>query len=219
MNDNEPMTKFSSQGSKEHESPNRQQDRLPPGQILSKNFPVLHYGSIPPFNAATWTFQIWGEVEQPLTLSWDAFNKLPKTKIKMDIHCVTTWSLFDTEWEGVSLRTLIDLGLLIPKASANYVIQHAESGFTTNLPLEIMMADNFLLATGYDGKPLTPSHGFPLRGVIGAFPNRRDLKDVYLWKGAKWLRGLEFLPNDRLGFWERAGYNNTADVWLEQRYA
>jgi DMSO/TMAO reductase YedYZ molybdopterin-dependent catalytic subunit len=135
----------------------------------------------------------------------------------MDIHCVTTWSKLDTEWEGVSLATLINLGLVKPKPEAAFVIQHAEFGFTANLPLQVVLADNFLLATHYDGQPLTAEHGAPLRGVVGAIPSRTDLKDVYFWKGAKWLRGLEFTRTDRPGFWERAGYHNEADIWQEQR--
>lgn len=135
----------------------------------------------------------------------------------MDLHCVTTWSKLDTEWEGVSLKTLFDFGLVKPKPEAIFVIQHAEYGFTVNLPLEVITQENFLLATHYDGKPITADHGYPLRGVCGAIPGRKDLKDVYLWKGAKWLRGLEFSITDRPGFWERAGYHNEADIWLEQR--
>ncbi len=136
----------------------------------------------------------------------------------MDIHCVTQWSKFDTVWEGVSLRTLIELGLVKPLPTAKYVLQHAEHGFTANLPLEVMLGDNFLLATHYDGQPLTPDHGYPLRGVVGYIPGRNDLKTPYFWKGAKWLRGLEFLSEDRPGFWEQAGYHNEADVWKEERY-
>jgi DMSO/TMAO reductase YedYZ molybdopterin-dependent catalytic subunit len=136
----------------------------------------------------------------------------------MDLHCVTRWSKFNTGWEGVSVRDLVDRGLIRLKPSAKYVMQHAEYGFTVNLPLEIMLAENFLLATHFDGQPLEPEHGFPLRGVVGAIPGREDLVVPYLWKGAKWLRGLEFMAQDRLGFWENAGYHNEADVWKEERF-
>jgi DMSO/TMAO reductase YedYZ molybdopterin-dependent catalytic subunit len=136
----------------------------------------------------------------------------------MDIHCVTRWSKFDTQWEGISLRTLVDQGLIQPKPEARFVMQHAEYGFTTNLPLDIMLSDNFLLATHFNGEPLTPDHGYPLRGVIGNIPGRDDLVVPYFWKGAKWLRGLEFMQQDRRGFWEQAGYHNQADVWNEERF-
>jgi DMSO/TMAO reductase YedYZ molybdopterin-dependent catalytic subunit len=194
------------------------QGRLPPGQSLTQKFPVLHYGPVPTFNPATWDFRVWGEVEQPVTWTWEEFNQLPRTEVVMDIHCVTRWSKFDTRWEGVSVRTLVEQGLIKLKPSARYVIQHAEYGFTTNLPLEVVLQDNFLLATHYNGEPLTPDHGYPVRGVIGYIVGRDDLKVPYFWKGAKWLRGLEFTAYDRLGFWEQAGYHNEADVWKEQRF-
>lgn len=196
-----------------------EEERLPPGQLLTKRFPVLHYGPVPTFNPAIWNFRVWGEVEEPLKLYWDDFLALPRTKLTMDLHCVTTWSKLDTHWEGVSVRTLIDEGLIKLKSTARYILQHAELGYTANLPLEIVLAENFLLATHYEGELLTSDHGAPLRGVLGAIPGRRDLKDIYLWKGAKWLRGLEFMPNDRQGFWERAGYHNEGDVWSEERTA
>jgi len=195
----------------------REAGRLPPGQSLTEKFPVLHYGPIPSFNPATWDFRVWGEVEEPRTWSWDAFCALPRVRVTMDLHCVTRWSKFDTEWEGVSVRDLIAAGHLRLKPSARFVILHAEYGFTANLPLEIVLQDNFLLATHYAGKPLTPEHGYPLRAIIGVLPDRPDLKTTYFWKGAKWLRGLEFSPVDQPGFWERAGYHNEADIWKEQR--
>ncbi|MDR3573372.1 MAG: sulfite oxidase-like oxidoreductase [Anaerolineaceae bacterium] len=204
---------------KEQEKKLDSEGRLPPGQALTERFPVLHYGPVPRFNPATWDLRIWGEVEAPVTLNWEEFNKLPRTKIKMDIHCVTRWSKFDTTWEGVSLKTLVDNGLIKPLPSARFVLEHAEYGFTTNLPLKIVTAENFLLATHFDGEPISPDHGYPLRGVIGAIPGRNDLITPYLWKGAKWLRGLEFLKDDKLGFWEEAGYHNQADIWREERFA
>jgi DMSO/TMAO reductase YedYZ molybdopterin-dependent catalytic subunit len=193
--------------------------RLPPGQSLTLKFPVLHYGPVPPFDAGTWDLRIWGDVEQEESWDWEAFNQLPRTKVTMDIHCVTRWSKFDTTWEGVSLRKLVEEGLIQPKPSAAYVMQHCEYNYTTNIPLEVALADNFLLATHFNGEPLTPEHGYPLRGVVGAIPGESDWKDIYLWKGGKWLRGLEFMTQDRLGFWEQAGYHNEADVWKEQRVA
>ncbi len=204
---------------KKHEEAARKEGRLPPGQALTLKFPVLHYGPVPPFNPATWDFRLWGEVEEERRWTWDEFRRLPRTKIVMDIHCVTRWSKFDTAWEGVSVRSLVEAGFISLKPSARYVIQHAEYGFTANLPLEAVLAENFLLATHFDGQPLTPEHGYPLRGVVGYLPGREDLKTPYFWKGAKWLRGLEFLAEDRLGFWEQAGYHNEADVWKEERFA
>jgi DMSO/TMAO reductase YedYZ molybdopterin-dependent catalytic subunit len=203
---------------REDEDRMRDEQRLPPGQALTNKFPVLHYGPVPPFNAATWDFRIWGAVEQEITWTWDQFLQLPRQKVRIDLHCVTRWSKFDTDWEGVSVRTLIDEGLIRLKPQTAFVIQHAEYGYTANLPLSVVLQDNFLLATHYAGQPLSPEHGYPLRGVIGHIPGREDLKTPYLWKGAKWLRGLEFNAQDRLGFWEQAGYHNEADAWKEERF-
>jgi DMSO/TMAO reductase YedYZ molybdopterin-dependent catalytic subunit len=204
---------------KEAEDRVRGEGRLPPGQSLTQKFPVLHYGPVPPFNAATWDFRISGKVEEEVTWTWDEFNQLPRTSLVMDIHCVTRWSKFDTQWEGISVRTLVDEGLIKPLPNARFVIQHAEYGFTANLPLEVMLQDNFLLATHYNGEPITPDHGYPLRGVVGNIPARNNLITPYFWKGAKWLRALEFSSHDQLGFWEQAGYHNEADIWEEQRFA
>ncbi len=191
--------------------------RLPPRQSLTQRFPAMHYGPVPAFDEQTWDFKVFGEVEQVVRWSWDEFCRLPRAHARMDIHCVTTWSKFDTEWEGVSLRALVESGLARPKPSATVVLQHCELGYTTNVPLETALGENFLLATQFDGEPLAPEHGCPLRAVCGAIPGRDDLDDVYLWKGGKWLRGLEFLEEDRPGFWELAGYHNRGDVWEEER--
>jgi DMSO/TMAO reductase YedYZ molybdopterin-dependent catalytic subunit len=203
---------------KQDEDRIREEGRLPPGQSLTNKFPVLHYGPVPSFKPDTWDFRVWGEVEDPILLNWTEFNALPRTRLTMDIHCVTRWSKADTEWEGVSVRTLVDQGLLKPLSSARYVLQHAEFGFTVNLPLEVVLQENFLLATHFNGEPISPDHGYPLRGVVGAVPGRDDLTVPYFWKGAKWLRGLEFMKNDKSGFWEQAGYHNNADVWKEERF-
>jgi DMSO/TMAO reductase YedYZ molybdopterin-dependent catalytic subunit len=197
----------------------RNENRLPPGQSLTLKFPVLHYGPVPPFDPANWDFRIWGEVERDVHWSWREFNELPRTKVQMDIHCVTRWSKADTLWEGISVRTLVEQGLAKVKPTAQFVMQHAEYGFTVNLPLDVVLQENFLLATHFNGEPITPEHGAPLRGVIGAIPGRENLKSPYLWKGAKWLRGLEFMNHDRLGFWEQNGYSNSADIWKEERFA
>jgi len=196
----------------------RNEGRLPPGQSLTLKFPVLHYGPVPRFSPATWDFRVWGEVEEEKSWNWEEFNKLPRTKLHMDIHCVTRWSKTDTVWEGVSVKTLINEGFIIPKPTATHVMQHAEYGFTVNLPIEVITQDNFLMATHFNGEPLTPDHGYPLRGVIGYIPGREDIDTPYFWKGAKWLRALEFMSKDRKGFWEQAGYHNRADVWKEERF-
>jgi DMSO/TMAO reductase YedYZ molybdopterin-dependent catalytic subunit len=206
-------------GRREDEKRLRQEGRLPPGQSLTNKFPVLHYGPVPPFDPATWDFRIWGEVEQEKRWSWEEFMALPRTKLHMDIHCVTRWSKFDTDWEGVSLHGLVEAGLIALKTSAQFVLQHCEYGFTVNIPLQVALADNFLLATHFNGQPISPDHGYPLRGVVGSIPARSDLSSPYFWKGGKWLRGLELLAQDRLGFWEQAGYHNEADIWKEQRLA
>jgi DMSO/TMAO reductase YedYZ molybdopterin-dependent catalytic subunit len=205
-------------GRKEDEEKVRREGRLPPGQSLTNRFPVLHYGPVPRFDPATWDLRVYGEVEEEKRWNWDEFNKLPRSQVTMDIHCVTRWSKFDTTWEGVSLKTLVDQGLLKLKPSAHYLLQHCEYGFTVNIPVEVALSPNFLLATTFDGQPLESDHGYPLRGVVGHITGT-DYKTPYLWKGGKWLRGLEFLSKDRLGFWEQAGYHNEADVWKEQRFA
>jgi DMSO/TMAO reductase YedYZ molybdopterin-dependent catalytic subunit len=206
-------------GRKDEEEKIREENRLPPGQSLTRKFPVLHYGPVPRIKLQDWSLRVFGSVAEEVVWDWDAFNQLPRTDVTMDIHCVTRWSKFDTLWQGVSLKTLIDEGFIKPLPSAKYVIQHCEYGFTTNLPLDFMLEDNVLLATHFNGEPLTPDHGYPLRVVVGSFADRREAKTAYFWKGGKWLRGLEFRSDDQLGFWERAGYHNNADPWEEERFS
>jgi DMSO/TMAO reductase YedYZ molybdopterin-dependent catalytic subunit len=193
--------------------------RIPPGQSLARKFPVLHYGPVPKTELSGWDLRLWGQVKTQHRLSWEQFSALPRTRLVMDIHCVTRWSLLDTEWEGVSIQTLCDEGLLEILPTCTHVIQHAEYGFTANLPVFIVRAENFLLATHYNGQQLSPEHGFPLRGIVGAIPGKPELETPYFWKGAKWLRGLEFTSEDHPGFWEQAGYHNRGDVWREERVA
>ena len=187
---------------------NANSDRIPPGQRLTDKFPVLHYGSIPEFDRQTWDLKVFGLVEEPLTLSYDQFLELPATRIVADIHCVTTWSKLDTKWEGVLFRKLMDSVEVNPEA--RFVMVHCEQGFTTSVPLEVLMDDDVLLAYRYDDQSLTPEHGYPLRLVV---PKK------YFWKSAKWVRGLELMAQDRLGFWEVRGYHNNADPWEEERYS
>ncbi|MEA5078491.1 MAG: sulfite oxidase-like oxidoreductase [Anaerolineaceae bacterium] len=203
---------------KNEEDKMRSEGRLPPGQALTQKFPVLHYGPVPNFDPVTWSFRFFGEVEEQKSFTWQEFKDLPRYKVVMDIHCVTRWSKFDTEWEGVSVRDLVDKKILKLKPSAKFVMQHAEFGFTANLPLEVVLAENFLLATHFNGEPISADHGAPVRGVVGAIQGRDELKVPYFWKGAKWVRGLEFTSQDHPGFWEQAGYHNEADVWKEERF-
>ena len=181
--------------------------RLPPGQYLTDKWPVLHAGSIPETDLATWDFRVWGQVEEPLTLGWEEFDALPKSENVQDIHCVTRWSRFDTRFSGVHWRELAEL--VRPQPTARFAIAHSEQGYTANIPLDFLADDLALLATEADGEPLAPEHGWPLRLVI---PSR------YFWKSAKWLRGLEVLSSDQPGFWERYGYHNNADYRNEERY-
>ena len=181
--------------------------RLPPGQYLTEKWPVLHAGSVPDTDLATWDFRVFGEVENPITLSWAELTALPKAENVQDIHCVTRWSRFDARFSGVHWRELAKL--VRPTPSARFVIAHSEQGYTANVPIEFLEDDNALLATEADGEPLTPEHGWPLRLVI---PGK------YFWKSAKWLRGIELRATDEPGFWERYGYHNDADPWREERY-
>ena len=181
--------------------------RLPPGQYLTEKWPVLHAGSVPQTDLSIWDFQVFGEVERPLALTWDELKELPSAEITVDIHCVTRWSRFDTSFKGVHWSELAKLAR--PKPSARFVVAHAEQGFTANLPLAALEAETSLIAYEADGEPLEPEHGWPLRLMV---PSR------YFWKSAKWLRALELRTTDRPGFWERYGYHNDADYWQEQRY-
>jgi len=181
--------------------------RLPPGQYLTEKWPVLHAGSIPSTDLATWDFRVFGEVGSELRLRWDDLTALPATENVQDIHCVTRWSRFDTQFKGVHWRELAKL--VDPKPSADFVIAHAEQGYTANIPISFLEDENALLAYEADGEPLALEHGWPLRLVI---PGK------YFWKSAKWLRGIELSSIDRPGFWERYGYHNDADPWKEERY-
>jgi len=183
-------------------------DRLPPGQYLTQKWPVLHAGTVPRFNPATWDFQVWGLVEQPVRFTYGEFVALPKMTLRRDIHCVTAWSKLDVAFEGVPAKAV--LALARPRPEAKFVMVHAEQGYETNLPLEDLLADDALFAYRADGADLTPEHGWPLRLVVPR---------LYFWKSAKWVRGLELMAKDRRGFWERNGYHNHADPWKEERYS
>jgi DMSO/TMAO reductase YedYZ molybdopterin-dependent catalytic subunit len=182
--------------------------RLPPGQYLTEKWPVLHVGSVPPVDLATWDLRIWGAVDTPVRLSWDELRALPTTEVTRDIHCVTRWSRFDMTFKGVRWSELAALAGVHP--DARFAVAHAEQDYTANFPLEALEDEGALVAWEADGAPLTPDHGWPVRLVI---PSK------YFWKSAKWLRGIEIVEHDRPGFWERYGYNNNADYWAEERYS
>jgi DMSO/TMAO reductase YedYZ molybdopterin-dependent catalytic subunit len=182
--------------------------RLPPGQYLTEKWPVLHAGQVPKVDLAIWDLRVFGEVDNEITLTYDELKALPATEVTTDIHCVTRWSRFDAHFKGVHWRELAKL--VNPKASARFVIAHAEHGFTANSPLSAIEDDNALIVYEADGEPLTPDHGWPARLFV---PTK------YFWKSAKWLRGLELGAADQLGFWERYGYHNNADYWKEERYS
>ena len=186
----------------------RSEDRLPPGQKLTTNFPVLDLGIQPELPLTEWTLTIDGEVEVPTTLSWDAFNALPRAEDTSDFHCVTTWSRYDCRWSGVPFTALYEL--VKPTAAARFVYFTGYDGYSTNVPLEQCLDDDVLLATHFDGAPLSREHGAPVRVII---------PKLYAWKGAKFVKGLHFLQEDKLGFWEVRGYSNGADPWTEDRYA
>jgi DMSO/TMAO reductase YedYZ molybdopterin-dependent catalytic subunit len=182
-------------------------DRLPPGQRLREDFSVLHYGSIPQFNEDTWDFAVTGLVETLLKLTYKEFMSLPSTRLTTDFHCVTGWSKFALCWKGVLFKTIANRAKLLQQV--RFVSIFSEYGYTTNLPVEVVMGDDVIFAYEYNEKPLTPEHGFPLRLVV---------PKLYAYKSAKWVRGIEFLKENRLGFWETRGYSNSADPWKEERF-
>jgi DMSO/TMAO reductase YedYZ molybdopterin-dependent catalytic subunit len=183
-------------------------DRTPPGQILTRDWPVLHYGSVPRIDIDQWRFRIFGMVEEELTLSFQEFMKLPRTKVMCDIHCVTHWSRLDNEFEGVLFRDVYNLVKVKPEAQ--YVMFHAEGGWTTNVPLPDLLRDDVLFAWRWNGQDITPEHGWPMRTVV---------PHLYFWKSAKWVRGMEFMAENRPGFWEMNGYHMYGDPWKSERYA
>jgi len=182
-------------------------DRLPPGQYFTERFPVLHVGDVPAIDPAAWDLSISGLVAQPRRFTFEELRSLPTVDVVTDIHCVTKWSKFDTRWTGVRFRDL--LAQVAPAPEARFVVEHAEFGYTTNLPLADLMGDDTLVAWGYDGQPIEPVHGGPVRMVVPA---------RYFWKSAKWLRGIELVADDQPGFWERNGYHNVGDPWREERF-
>ena len=182
-------------------------DRIPPGQHLVSDFPVLSAGPTPRVDLRSWRFRIEGLVDRATEWSWDEFLALPSQEYVRDISCVTKWTKLDTRWRGVSVDILLEHVTLDPRAA--FVTAFADGGYTTNVPLPDLVNGQSFVAYEYDGKPLAPEHGGPARLVV---------PKLYFWKSAKWVRGLRLTPDDEPGFWERYGYNNHGDPWLEQRY-
>jgi DMSO/TMAO reductase YedYZ molybdopterin-dependent catalytic subunit len=182
--------------------------RLPPGQVLTERFPILHEGEIPKYDLANWSLRLFGTLAQPIELRYADLLTLPQRQVRCDIHCVTRWSKFDTEWSGVHLQDLLQ-ALDIQPTSA-FVMAHADPDYQTNLRLDDLLHSDSLLATYYAGQPLSAQHGWPLRLVVAG---------RYFWKSAKWLRGLEFVDQEQPGFWEQNGFHLHADPFAEQRFS
>ncbi|MGR7994421.1 sulfite oxidase-like oxidoreductase [Xanthobacter sp. ZOL 2024] len=182
--------------------------RLPPGQHLVTDWPVLDLGIQPEIPLEAFRLDITGAVERPQSWDWSGFTGLPQTRLVSDIHCVTTWSRYDNAWEGVTTRDLLDL--VGPTAEARAVMLRSHDGYTTNLPLEDFADPQALVAHSWQGAPLSRAHGGPVRLIV---------PHLYFWKSAKWLRKIEVIPADKPGFWERRGYHMRGDPWAEERYA
>ena len=180
-------------------------ERVPPGQYVTDDFPVLSAGPTPLILSENWRFTVTTETQE-LTWNWDEFQQLPHEQVIVDIHCVTKWSKLDTRWEGVSVDTLLE-GV---NTSARFALAYSSGGYTTNLPVADLTSGKALVAVTYDGKPLQPEHGGPARLLV---------PHLYFWKSAKWVQGLRLTDNESLGFWESYGYHNYGDPWKEQRYA
>ncbi|MFH1647994.1 MAG: sulfite oxidase-like oxidoreductase [Chloroflexota bacterium] len=183
-------------------------NRVPPGQKLTEKWPLLHYGTSHKIDAADWKFRIFGLVEKERTLTWDEFQALPREKVFSDIHCVTTWSKLDNLWEGLSTGVIKDLVNIRPEA--RFVMVHGAGGFTTNLSADDFFQPDVLFALKHDGRDLPPEHGAPVRLIVPR---------LYFWKSAKWVTGVEFMAEERPGFWESNGYHLRGDPWKEERYS
>jgi len=193
----------------EYKSPDTErEERVPPGQRKTERWPVLHYGKVPSIDPSEWRFTIFGLVDKVRTLDINEFKALPKVKVLSDIHCVTGWSRLDNHWEGVptiELRSLVQV-----LQNARFVMVHGHGGFTANLSLREFFAQDVLFALKHNGEPLSPGHGAPVRLVVPR---------LYFWKSAKWVTGVEFVDEDRPGFWEKRGYHIHGDPWTEERYS
>jgi DMSO/TMAO reductase YedYZ molybdopterin-dependent catalytic subunit len=198
-----------SRGFRARDRPDRRDARLPPGQHLVSDFPVLSAGPVPGTSVETWTFALQQGGSLLGKWSWAEFEALPQSRVVVDIHCVTTWSKLDTEWQGVTIDALVSAaGLSAPKAP--FAMFHCDGGYTTNVPVEDLVGGKAMIATRYDGEPLSPEHGGPARLLV---------PHLYFWKSAKWVRRLRFIGEDEAGFWESNGYHMYGDPWQEQRYS
>ena len=184
-------------------------DRTPPGQVLTQKWPVLHYGSVPKVDPTSpaWRLKVFGLVDEPYELAYDEIRSMPAVDVMCDMHCVTHWSRLDNTFTGVSTKSIIDRAK--PKPNARYVMCHSEAGFTVNVPLREFVAEDCILAYAWQGQDITPEHGWPLRGLVPR---------LYLWKSAKWIRGIELRAADAPGFWEQNGYHMHGDPWSEERF-
>ena len=202
------MNRFISRGFSGKRREPEAANRVPPGQYLVRDFPVLSAGPTPRTPLDRWTFTLEGLVREPVTWTWEEFLQLPSQEFITDIHCVTKWSKLDTHWEGVTVDTLFEHVALDPKAA--YVMAFCDGGYTTNIPLPDLIGGQAFIGTKFDGKPLAAEHGGPARLVV---------PHLYFWKSAKWARGLHLMAEDRPGFWETYGYHNRGDPWKEERYS
>jgi DMSO/TMAO reductase YedYZ molybdopterin-dependent catalytic subunit len=183
-------------------------DRVPPGQKVTEKWPMLHYGKLPDIDISKWTLTISGLVEKERKIGYQEFMSLPRVKVLSDIHCVTGWSKLDNLWEGVSSSVIRRLARILPEAK--FVMVHCAGGFTTNLSLSDFFQSDVLFTIKHNNELLTPEHGYPVRLVVPR---------LYFWKSAKWVVGVEFMAEDRPGFWESQGYHNRGDPWREERYS
>ncbi|WP_231607326.1 sulfite oxidase-like oxidoreductase [Fictibacillus sp. 18YEL24] len=184
------------------------EDRLPPGQVETKKFPILHEGEVPLYDMKKWSLSVEGLVGKRVEFSFEDIMKMPQTTVVRDIHCVTRWSRFDNAFEGVKFTDFLKHFDVDPKAK--YVMVHADYDYTTNVPLQDLLRDDVILAHSFDGKPLTEKHGFPLRLIV---------PHLYFWKSAKWIRKFEFLEEDQPGFWEQNGFHMYGDPFKEERFS
>jgi DMSO/TMAO reductase YedYZ molybdopterin-dependent catalytic subunit len=191
-----------------NDAPHTGKDRIPPGQYVTDKWPVLTYGATPRIDPERWSSRIFGLVAEPVTLTWKQFQALPRVRIAADFHCVTRFSTLDNAWEGVATRELLRHAQIDPEAS--HVLVHCYGGYTTNLPLEDFLSERALLADTHNGRPLPVDHGGPVRLIV---------PHLYAWKSAKWVNGVELLPEDRRGFWEENGYHTYGDPWQEERFS